>query len=543
MKKLVLVLTICGFCVVYAENRRNSECSLRETPESTSGRGIIAMVGSVTSIYGAPGKNICVDANGADIAVMYGSLSDPWDPNFPFGGVAAAYSTDQGETWNHYGPISTTSPLRFIYPGIDGAPNFSQNLEEIFSVWQEDFGGMYVMNWGTYVSTQLSENCWKPCVGVNPDDPLHVIVSGWHFFNGRNYAWISTDGGYMWSDSISMTDSGTAGHFRWGSDDYAFFTYQDDYSGDEYPYYVESTDGGFTWSNPATLPAITSENFLWNEFDCEVINNKPFAVHNDLDYAGVMQLFYPDPDTPGSPGAWNWTVLDVDAVGSGAFAYQGTTWTTSIIQYPSIAYDSNYEIILITYKASYEVTPPPAGWTDGNYLGGIVSIDHGRTWYPTRPLSGPLLQAVGGPIETAHRLVTIDDTTYCYSTWTDADDGTIGFQYFELGAVLPIDLDGWNVGVAENNRGISSTPGVNLAVFPSVVNHSCCISFSISQPGHSSIKLFDASGRLTKVVYNGYLQSGYHNYDITTSDLPNGMYMVVLKSNSDQDVAKLIKMR
>jgi hypothetical protein len=394
------------------------------------------------------------------------------------------------------------------------------------------------MNWGTYVSTRLSENCWKPCVGVNPTDPLHVMVSGWDFYNGGNYAWISTDGGYVWSDSISMTDSGTAGHFRWGSDDYIFYTYQDDYSDDEYPHYVESTNGGFTWSSPATLPAITSENFSWDEFDCEVINDQPFTVHHDLD--GVMQLFYPDPDDPGSPGAWNWTALDVDSIGSGAFAYQDTTWTTAVIQFPSIAYDPDLEIILITYKASYEVTPPPAGWTDGNYLGGIVSIDHGRTWYPTRPLSGPLLQGAGGPIETAHRLVTIDDTTHCYSTWTDADEGVIGNQYFELGAVLPIDLDGWNPGVAENDRGISSTSGIHLAIFPSIVNHSCCVSFNLAKPNQGSLKLFDATGRVVKTVYDGHFNNGTHNFNIATSDLPHGIYMIVFEADHIQESTKFI---
>lgn len=537
--KLVLILTICGLCMVYAENYRNSECSVKITPESPSTRGIIAEVGGVNSILGSAGKNICVDANGADIAVMYGSPSEPYDAYHPFGGVFAAYSTNQGETWNHYGPFSTTSALlRFICPGIDGATNFSQNREELYSVWQEDINGTYVMNWGTHILTQLSEDCSMPCIGVNPDDPLHVMVTA---SNGANYTWISTDGGYTWSDTIMVTNSGHAGHFRWGSGDYAFFTYHDDYNGDEYPYYVESTDGGYTWTSPALLPAIGSNFLYWSEFDCEVIDDHPFAVYDDPE--GVMQLFYPDPDNPGSPGAWNWIALDVDSIGTGVFSYQDTTWMTMVFHYPSIAYDSDHEIILITYEGFYEVTPPPVGWIDGCYLGGIVSIDHGRTWCPTRPLSEPVGGPNENPSETAHRLVTINDTTYCYSTWTDAGSSSIGNQYFELGVVLPIDLDGWNPGVAENDRGIRSAPNTNLTVFPSVVNHSCCVSFNISQPGIGNINFFDASGRLAKVVYSGYLKSGYHNYDITTSDLPNGIYMVVLKSDSAQDAAKLIKMR
>jgi hypothetical protein len=538
MKKLVLVLTICGLCVAHAENYRNSECYLRETPESPSGRGIIAMVGSVTSVLGIAGKNICIDANGTDIAVMYGPPSDPWDPMHPFGGVCAARSTDTGMSWGYFGPFNILSPLTSIYPGVDGSPHFSTNSAELYFVWQENLSGIYVASSGIFGLLPNSNFCSMPCIGVNPDDPAYVMVTASNIVGGVNYAWISTDGGYTWSDTITVTNSGGAGHFRWGTGDYAFFTYHDDYMSDEYPYYVESTNGGFTWSSPATLPAITSENFSWDEFDCEVINDQPFTVHHDMD--GVMQLFYPDPDNPGSPGAWNWTALDVDSIGSGAFAYQDTTWTTSIIQFPSIAYDPDLEIILITYKASYEVTPPPAGWTDGNYLGGIVSIDHGRTWYPTRPLSGPLLQGAGGPIETAHRLVTIDDTTHCYSTWTDADEGVIGNQYFELGAVLPIDLDGWNPGVAENDRGISSTSGIHLAIFPSIVNHSCCVSFNLAKPNQGSLKLFDATGRVVKTVYDGHFNNGTHNFNIATSDLPHGIYMIVFEADHIQESTKFI---
>ena len=533
MKNLVIVLILVGICSAYADANVHPVSDY-------SGKGIIAMVGDMRSVLGTAGKNICVSGDGNGISIMYGSPSDPFDPNNPFGGIAAAYSTNQGETWGGYGPFNTTSPLSLIYPGVDGAPNFSQNLEELYSVWQENLNGIYVMNWGTGISAQLSEDCFMPCVGVDPDDPLHVMVTARHLNNGGNLAWISTDGGYTWSDSVELTESGDSGHFRWGTNDYAFFTYHDDYMSDEYPYYVETTDGGATWSSPATLPAITSGNFWWSEFDCEVINNHPFAVHNDLD--SVMQLFYPDPDNPGNPGSWNWTELDVDAVGGGAFTYQDTTWTTTIVQFPSIAYDPDLDVILVTYKANYEISPPPPGWTDGNYLGGIVSADRGRTWYPTRPISGPLLQVAGGPTETAHRLVTINDTTYCYTTWTDADYGIMGNQYFELGTVLPIDLDYWNSGVEENDRDTNGSPLVNLTVFPTVATNACIVSFNMQKQGKGSLKLFDATGRLVKTIFTGHLNSGRHNFDITTSGLPNGVYLLVLESEITRATAKVIKM-
>jgi hypothetical protein len=204
----------------------------------------------------------------------------------------------------------------------------------------------------------------------------------------------------------------------------------------EYPYYVESIDSGNTWSEPSRLPAISDANFCWYNMDCEVINNQPFAVH--VDSNRVIQLFYPYPDNPGNPGNWNWAVLDVAQVGEGSFAWHDTTWTLAIDEYPNISFDPDRNLILVSYKCNFSLNPPPFGWNNGNYLGGILSTDGGRNWLPCRPLSGPLLPTPGGPIEVAHRLVTLFDTSFVYATWTDAGEGEIGDQYFELGIIQSI---------------------------------------------------------------------------------------------------------
>ncbi|KPJ74546.1 hypothetical protein AMJ52_00050 [candidate division TA06 bacterium DG_78] len=573
MKKVSIIFILFSLCMANADvspqillmedSFTQSKRSVQRLPEYFPSRTSIAEVGDVRSILGTAGKNIWVGSNGNTIAVMYGPPSAPYDPNQPFDGVWICCSTDRGAYWNNYGAVSTLLPLRRIYPGVDGYEDTHGYL--CYFTWQENPLG-YILNLGCVIVDYVpipphfpipptilpNDVCpWMLCPAVNPDDNMHAMITAWSYLldgNRANYCWHTTNGGNTWSDPIQVTPPvdqtlGGAGHFRWGTGGYGFFTYHDSLGGVEYPYYVESTDYGYTWSVPATLPAITSTQFWWHEFDCEVINDKPFAVHNDLDASGVMQLFYPDPDDPGSPGAWNWTALDIDSVGSETFAYQGTTWTTTVIQYPSVAFNPDFDAILVSYKASYEITPPPPGWTDGNYLAGIVSIDSGRTWYPTRPLSGPLLQTVGGPIETAHRLVTTNDTTYCYSTWTDADYGFIGNQYFELGIVQTIDASifGPGYGIEEYNNDPVSIP-LNLHVFPTVVCNACCVSFNMPKQGEGSLKLFDATGRLVKTIYTGYLKSGFHNLDVTTSELPNGVYMIVLDSETSQETAKIIKM-
>jgi hypothetical protein len=443
MKKLYILFTLFNLCLANITTAKKTtplepvsglNRSAMTAPGTFQKRNIIATVGDSRSLLGPAGKNICVCSHGDVIAVMYGPPSDPYDANQPFNGVYVAYSTDSGATWNHYGPHNQVSPLRRIYPAVDGCDNFCTESGNLFFVWQEGQVGYDPTN----VFAMVDENIpalpsfspptmlpgdidgWMPCIGVNPDDNSHVMITAWSYLldgNRANYAWLSTDGGYTWTDTIRITPEINpscnvgAGHFRWGTGDYAFFTYHDTYmDANQYPHYVETTDGGYTWSKPAVLPAITSAQFWWHELDCEVVNSRPFAVHNDIGESGIMQLFYPDPMDPGSPGNWNWTVLDVTAVGSGDFSHAGTTWTISVIQYPSISSYCiySYEVIVVSYKANFEINPPPAGWTDGNYLGGILSFDGGDSWEPCRPMSGPLFQAVGGPVEVAHRLLPVE---------------------------------------------------------------------------------------------------------------------------------------
>jgi hypothetical protein len=285
----------------------------------------------------------------------------------------------------------------------------------------------------------------------------------------------------------------------------------------------------------------------------------PFAAHNDIGASGspFFNLFYPDPDSPGSPGSWNWITANVSTIFDGAHVYQGTTYTTTHIQYPSVSFGTvatdadPIELILVSFKAGYEIAPPPAGWTDGNYLGGVLSIDGGRNWYVTRPLSGPLLQAVGGPVEVAHDLVTKywaaepTDTTYTYAVWTDADDGVVGNQYFELAVLQTIDATifspgyhDWDPGVVENNDDV--VQDTRLTILPSVTSVDCRIVFNISSPGEVLCKVYDATGRLVNTAFNGYLDKGDHFINLSTSNLANGVYIVAVESPSGLDVGKVI---
>lgn len=584
MRKFTIILILVGLCMAFDvstqavpldRDKTSTTPTIQKAPV-VQGRGLIGPAGDTRTILGVAGKNIVTVPDGAAIAVMYGPPSDPYDPTQAHEGVYAAYSTDQGGSWATFGPFSAVSPLRRIYPGVDGCEAFDSQSGNLHFAWQEaqaayPFSNIYTMieenvpsspSFSSPILMTPDISPWMPCPAVNPDDNNHIMVTAWSYIpngNSNNYGWISTDGGYTWSDTIlvaAYVDEAfmNAGHLRWGSDGYGFFAYHDGLAGFEHPYFVETTDYGYTWSSPFALPAVTTIYHWWHEFDCEVVQNEgndfPVTVHNDIDAggAGLMSLIFPDPDTPGGPGTWDWTAMSVDGVFTGAHVYQGTTWTAQVIQYPSVSfYDiGSYGLILVSYKANYVITPPSAEWPDGNYLGGIVSIDGGRTWRPTRPMSGPLLAAVGGATEVAHQLVVIpgrQEEYWAYTTWTDADDGVAGNQYFELGQVLPIDMDNWVPGIEEYGDG-EVVIGFGLAVAPTIASGSDCqISFNITTPGQVSLKVFDATGRLVETPFDGYLGAGSQSIDLNTSRLPNGVYIVSLTNNAETETAKFITMR
>ncbi len=560
MKKLGLLLVMVSLCLAADISTKAVAVDGNITTEYHSapalpGRTFIAAVGDTRTILGPQGKNIVVCEDGDVIAVMYGGPSDPYNATQPFGTLSIAYSLDYGATWATYGPFNSTSPLRRIYPGVDACASFCTTTGNVFFAWQEGPSG-YATNPGM---TMIEENTpdapsfssplelpgsnfpWFICPAINPANNLWWLATGWSYLSGGDqniYSWTSSDGGYTWSDPVlahsAIGANIGAGHARFGTNDYVFHTFHDTWQGVEWPFYNESTDGGLTWSVAETLPALTAVQQWWHELDCEVINDMPFLEHNDLDAAGAFSIFYPDPNNPGSIGAWNWIAQDAKIIGAGE-TFHDTTWTCVPIQYGSVCYEPVKGYILYTYKCGFTISPASPQWPDGNYLGGIVSYDGGLTWKATRPLSGPLLQATGGAVESAHRLVTINDTTWVYSTWEDADDGVAGNQYFERGILAAINTDG----IAENGN-VDVVNASSLNIFPSISRGDCKASFSVSATCNVTIGIYDVSGRYVETAFEGQVSQGEKTVNVNTSNLPNGVYIATLKTNANTTSAKFV---
>ncbi len=564
MKRLAVLFVLVFVCLAYEMPMKKDYVdgvSLQpKVRTSQRDRILITPIGDVRAIMGPQGKNITVSAGGEAIAVIFG---DPTPDPQNFMEVKIAYSTDDGQTWITYGPFS--GEYARIYPGVDGSPDFDENPGELFFSFQESPYGYAEGNLKSMIeegtpdasspSTPLSlpsatgpDLCpWHTGVAANPDDPFHLIVNAFSYLNNGNnylYAWVSEDGGYTWSDTIRVVQgidpvegSSGAGKCRQGTGDYAMIAFHDTVTvggtAVTAPHHIESTDGGYTWTNWTELPVpaiYDSSQFWWHELDCEVINGEPWAVHTDITATGGMWLYH----GTGSPGSWTWEVWDVRELGAESTWIADTLFYAAPSQYPSISYDPVSGMILVSYKGNY-YKGDNATWAtyNGAHIGGIYTYDNGQTWIVSDVLSEPQVGTIAwadwNATEVAHRLVNTGDSVYAYATWAHETELNL---YFERGAIKRF------TGIAETDE---HTVRTELVLTPTICADHCYATFSLSRPGDVELTLYDATGRRVLNIFSGTCE-GLQKIDIPTSRLTNGAYFFVLKTGNSTTTRKIIKM-
>jgi hypothetical protein len=66
------------------------------------------------------------------------------------------------------------------------------------------------------------------------------------------------------------------------------------------------------------------------------------------------------------------------------------------------------------------------------------------------------------------------------------------------------------------------------------------INYSVSNYTNTSIKIYDAIGKLCIEPINQFIESGNYNLDVNIEDLSNGVYYIVYTQNNRVTTYKLI---
>ncbi|MEO0092818.1 MAG: T9SS type A sorting domain-containing protein [candidate division WOR-3 bacterium] len=477
------------------------------TPKGTDVPVIIASIPDLRMIAGSPGKNIVFAEDGQNIAVIYGLFSG--DPD-NIAQTYVSYSTDRGQNWIQYGPLSTFNARR-IYPGVDAEPNWPDpNDLRVHFAWHQAprVSGSYVAS-PTFYAKEVSYpdglitaafelpnsedwDVWLPCIAVKDSFVIYTASNNGTYLTTYDcYIWRSTDYGETWDGGRLFfpgpLDWMAGPHFRFGSDGYIFFLWNRalETNPDLYwPYYCESFDYGLTWTEPQLLwgseppyPDMSAVTGWWYMYDCEVVRDTPVVAikfgTGNYDY-GEIWAYRP---VAGSPGSW--VFRGTKLVGGDSTAPQ------TYARFPTVAAD-DYGNIFIGYQAIFE-QPADTGQDCGmfiRYAGDTTWYDYGMITFNAATLSE-------NHLEFAHNAPVIagGDSTIVGMIYHNAETyPTSGNLYFDYVVVPSFP------GIAEAKREKLSNPSVTVAPNPF---HNR-VKFTVTNSEPIKVLIYDVAGKLVR---------------------------------------------
>ena len=110
-----------------------------------------------------------------------------------------------------------------------------------------------------------------------------------------------------------------------------------------------------------------------------------------------------------------------------------------------------------------------------------------------------------------------------------------------------MDSDKMVLAVFERTSGVMEKPLPGEAFrlnqnYPNPFNAKTTIGFSLSRPGPTSLKIFDAAGREMASLVDGPLQAGNHRFVFEAGSLPSGVYLYRLSGLGHVAVKKIVVM-
>ena len=119
-------------------------------------------------------------------------------------------------------------------------------------------------------------------------------------------------------------------------------------------------------------------------------------------------------------------------------------------------------------------------------------------------------------------------------TGTSADNWMSGWCNFD-----PLNEDYSGTCYVANSVTDVYTNMMAVKVYPNPASDRTTVVVDVKQSGNVKIVINDRSGKLVKEVFNGNASVGVQSYEVSTTDMANGMYVVSVIANGKHSITKL----
>ncbi len=84
---------------------------------------------------------------------------------------------------------------------------------------------------------------------------------------------------------------------------------------------------------------------------------------------------------------------------------------------------------------------------------------------------------------------------------------------------------------------------LSCEVFPNPFSNNCIITYTIPEPSSVYLALYNAAGRLVRILIDGQVNTGVYHYDFKHCDLPQGIYFLKLTAKNRSTVQKIVSLK
>ncbi len=202
----------------------------------------------------------------------------------------------------------------------------------------------------------------------------------------------------------------------------------------------------------------------------------------------------------------------------------------------------NPQLEMTAYK---QITPELFPMNDGERYSLLAGYDFNSGQYipyDTTPGDRPVFVSSSGPFDVA-----VDSSTTVVLAIVLAEYGTTAVPQAETCLVITdywaqqfFNMN-WSVYVEEHEPVVAREKP--FAITPQPVNGQAAVSFCLPEPGMVSLKLYSVAGRLVRAIAERTFSAGMHTVSLSTHDLNQGTYFVMLKSARGERAQPMIVVR